>query len=75
MSIILSDGPFKLAEALRKKRGNRSKTEVAKIIGVSVSTYTKLEDAGKRYCGNTSAFTQHQARYWINNDKGIYEPT
>jgi predicted transcriptional regulator len=72
MAVILSDSPFKLAEALREKRGTRSKTEVAKIIGISVSTYTKLEDAGKRYCGNTSAFSQHLARYWVNNNESFY---
>lgn len=72
MAIILSDGPFKLAEALREKRGDRTKTEVAKIIGISVTTYTKLEDAGKRFTGNTSAFSQHLARYWLNNNESFY---
>lgn len=66
MKIEPKHGPFKLAEALRLKRGKTSKKETAKAIGVSVPTYTKLEDAGKRFTGNTDAYSQHLARLWVN---------
>lgn len=63
-----------LAVVLRLKRGDNSKTWAAKQIGISVNTYTKLEDFGKayNYTGNTSYHSQHLARYWVNTGKGFY---
>ena len=59
----------KLREALIKKRGSRTKKEVAAAIGISVTTYSKLESGRS----NTDYHTQHLARYWVNHNKGFYE--
>jgi len=61
-----------LAAALREKRGTKTKKWAAEQIGISVNTYTKLENAGIRFVGNTSAHSQHLARYWVNTGKGFY---
>lgn len=59
--------PFKLAEALREKRGTNSKTWAAKQVGVSIATYNKMENADKKYMGNANCYSQHYARLWVNN--------
>lgn len=51
-----------LAEALKKKRGTRSRKSVAKEIGISEATLKKLEDCS----GNTYYQSQYLARKWVN---------
>ncbi len=63
---------LELAKALQEKRGTQTKKWAAAQIGVSVSTYTKMEQLDKRWRGNTSAYSQHLARYWVNNGVGFH---
>lgn len=61
-----------LAIALRHMRGTQTKKWAAEQVGVSVSTYSKMEELDKRWRGNTNAYSQHLARYWVNNGVGFY---